>query len=126
MIIYRIEHPENGKGPYRQYEPLTLNGIAINDYHADFTTHPSPRREFADKDEYGYVRDYFYMPDDYYCGFISIEQLLTWFESEWIDVMHIHGYFLCEYEVPDLCVRIGHFQCIFKMERAKLVQKELV
>lgn len=116
MLIYRIEHPVNGNGPYKQTKenaPRNEYGESINNVHGGDPTHPAPFSDF------GHMIMWYEK-----CGFESIDKLLVWFESEWIDILHDLGYLLCIYEVPDLCVHIGNFQVVYDHDKAVLIHKE--
>lgn len=117
MRIFRIEHPGNGRGPYKQTTEDVVRdeyGTSINIAHSD-CSHPNPRADFGH-----WIMSY------EQCAFDSIEKLLVWFDEQWIDILHDAGYMLCEYEVPDLCVRVGNFQVVYDADKARLIHKERV
>lgn len=98
MLVYRVE-TINGVGPYR--------ADIIADDTPSTPTHPTPQNDGID---WWKVRTYPF--DDYYCGFVSIEQLKEWF------AMYYHALVngLCRvavYKIHHKRVLKGKHQCIF-------------
>lgn len=122
MYVYRIEHKEIGIGPYRQLSKINmidLDQYDMLDAHVNYT-HPSvlvdvwtlPKIDSKPKP---------YTLDDYVCGFDTIEQLMSWFESCWLPILHTNGYVLTIYDVSDSLVVAGKHQIVFVKSQAVLI-----
>lgn len=117
MLVYRVEHKRHRHGPYRCENLKTkkckdLAWALLGDHDSDFE-HPCPQEE-------GIL-----MRERDYCGFISIEQAVEWFDG-WLDRLHFAGYCLAVFEVPEDYVKLGERQAVFPRESYKRVDTLLL
>ncbi len=114
-LVYRIED-RNGCGPYNadRYEG---NGISkkikrslsrtLCRAHKNGDLYPDASRRMSDDDR---------------CGFISIEQLLSWFDG-YLDRLHRNKFRLAIYEVPDDDIdRSCSKQVVFKLRKLRPIK----
>lgn len=101
MLIYRLEHPDSGRGPY------------VSTGHASTASWTWSRRP-PPADDLGLAGKWLRL-DDAHFGFASVEQLKRWFDptDPDIEVLTGEGYEVVTYEVPDEAVILGHKQLVF-------------
>lgn len=139
MIIYRVEHPKTGIGPYNfkwnEYIDVIENdveyfmkeyGITLNDVnHAFMSTDLGYKHSTSDsihssgiKDELKSLGKKFKTTD--YCGFNSFSAYYKWFNDSF-DILIEYGYQLSKYEVDEAYVTTGINQLAFSKDKAKLL-----
>lgn len=96
MYVYRIEHPETGKGPYS-------TGWSPGISYASTKRHPAP-----DEDGLGYMDN-----KEEYCGFESLEKLCGWFNLRNRRAMAAQGFLLLKIRIVKGAVRKGKQQVLF-------------
>lgn len=135
MIIYRIEHPTTGNGPYvgnsfnydsaaleyegifpsaSEYDLIFQNDFSnhlgqkhsIGNYN---NTHPGVRKDVRNFDSSEDV-----------CGFNSEDQYREWFRGLYT-VLGTLGYHLCIYSVDDTYVKPGRRQIAFNKSKSTLI-----
>lgn len=125
VTVYRIEHIENGNGPYNNSK------FDMADYHdsMDQIRHPTINNDsllnynwrnlrYSRAAHYGWF-------EDWYFAFSSIEQMRAWFyQDEWLELLDDHGFVLREYEVEDMYFLQGNAQCMLKKEKALCFNEE--
>lgn len=106
MIVYRVEHPLDGGGPY-------LGGWGFEDLKWDHNNdeHPGPRQEGLR------------IGDDDLCAMSSMDKLIAWFDGWW-DRLSEAGFHVAEYEAPKAYVKEGKRQLIFNKHMATLIKSE--
>lgn len=103
MRVYRVEHPEDGHGPYGGANRIySLNYAHQND------TRPNPQWEGL---EMGY---------EDYCALSSMERLCEWFEGWWGQIRY-YGFHIAVYEVSEEHVGQGKMQLVFTRNKAQLI-----
>lgn len=114
MKIYRVEHADNGVGPYNsKYAP---EGMA-HEHSADRAGHPSPVVD-------GIVEFYSDIRPEYLCGLTERAAIFAWFDG-WLRTLHERGFVLATYEVPAEHVLTGRSeQVLFDRHEAALVATE--
>jgi len=111
MIVYRVEHKETGKGPYRG-----LHGInAIYTAHND-DAHPTIWEDIWDSRETMIALVDLYDVDSL-CGFRSLRDLRKWFKG-FLRLLKKHNFVIRAYETETYAV--GKKQVYFVPERAFL------
>lgn len=116
-IIYRVEHPVSGIGPYRHDH--------INPMHCDLQRlmgqeHSKDMGESND-DHPGAYNDFdMDLQENDIFGFNSLEDLTTWFDT-WLDILFEMGYVVRSYKVADNFVAdsISGLQVVFKKQFAE-------
>ena len=118
MKVYRLQN-ERGTGAYGR-------GIIFD--HCN-VRHPAPLEDSKLKKQmdkklfltaYGWFDS---IPNNLF-GFESIKQFKTWFfNDEWINEFHEHGYAIYVYEVSADHVAVGSTQVVFRIEQATLIAK---
>lgn len=107
MRVYRVENC-SGCGPYRYPGTREMSNAHNN----------NPQKYPV-----------FYMDIDidiiqatyYHCGFISIDQLLEWFDG-FFTLLSNRGFRVTVWEVEEQYVRIGKKQLCFKREKSSMVE----
>jgi hypothetical protein len=112
VLIHRVEHPLDGRGPYNSED----HGIeGIHTAHGDSIEHPSSVKSLGKFPE-----------PDQFCGFVSKKALTRWFE-DFIPQLREAGYKYVQYEVdpkhvlgPDRVGQVLFFRsastCILRKE----------
>jgi hypothetical protein len=103
MLIYRVEHPLTGDGPFGY--------VSIFDHRTDCSkSHPTPAAEGIT------------MPHDWYCGCESLAQLSHWFSTAWKRLIDL-GFHIAVYDVDEeeACI-VGRTQCVFDKAQAELAE----
>jgi hypothetical protein len=136
MRVLRIER--NGKGVYRNDagenapidDAIQLIAKRRGGYAPEFSNwdgalspyrHPTPLRDVPGFEAL-YDRQGEAAAQAYFCGFHSMAQLVTWFDSEAIrSAMNEVGCKLVTYEVADKHVMTGDWQIMFRMSEAQVV-----
>lgn len=112
MLIYRIEHPSNQKGPY--WTDQAPSGLY--DAHED-DLHPAAYEDNSD------VRHFFYNPnipaENIRYGMPTLESLYEWFKG-FILALHNKGFHLTVYEARPNQFAVGK-QVIYNLKGASLV-----
>ena len=105
MYIYRIEHKDDGIGPYfRDAYIRNDDGICINEAHMN-NTHPSMWQEHS-------KNSVIYSSMRYKCAFDTVEKLVTWFDG-WLTILDENDFIVAIYSVSGDNVHIGEYQTIF-------------
>lgn len=112
MYIYRIEHPDTHKGPYTHNWNLARN---LCEDHQD-CTHPDMFADVAECNMWKYTMK----GSKFYACFDKIEDLCSWFHG-WLRTFAEFDFIMCIYDIPDLIIRRGVYQCMVELEHAKLV-----
>lgn len=102
MVIYRIEHEENGIGPYFN---------CITDYVHYGNNCPSPEDDGIKK-----------IPHSHY-GFKSKKDLLKWFGKSYVWSFRSEQHYVYKYRVPDEAVSVGEKHLAFNRSRATKLGK---
>lgn len=106
-MVYRVEHPEHERGPYRSEYGL----IHLDDKHSSDTEHhPCPQ-----SDGIGYD-----WPDGWKFGFRTMIQLGTWFEGFGNDLAGA-GMVVRRLLVDEEHIKDGRHQVAFDRDAAKVV-----
>lgn len=109
MIVYRVEHKETGKGPYRGLQSVN----AICTAHCA-SSHPTLWEEIWDSRELMVtLADY----ETGLCGFRSLRDLRKWFKG-FLRLLKKHNFVIRAYETETYAV--GKKQVFFVPERAYL------
>jgi hypothetical protein len=100
LKIYRVEHHEDGQGPYCKH--------GYDFWHRQDARHrhPVPFDDF-DLDPPSYALKF---------GFSSPKQLTAWFTPAELRLLRRHGFIVCVYDVPDADVIVGRSQVAFPGE----------
>ncbi len=122
MLVYRIEHPSDGIGPYssrngQDTEELRdwLNGDSAELHRAhDPRSTPHPLVSEIDDFRIGFL-----------CGCESIEKLRDWFRG-FLDSLHDCGFVVVTYEVPEEYVHTDGLQVCFPPEHGTKVETESI
>lgn len=112
MVVYRIEHPEHGLGPYSAegcYLAIRVGNKLIN-AHCGSDEHPSPRIDNLSKFLAKYENALFACPD--------MVTLRAWFDSFWGELMQA-GYRVEIYRVKDYKIGKSGKQVAFDPATAK-------
>lgn len=119
MLVYRLEHPSHGMGPYSRYDgtpDMRVLGEMLCDEHGrDAIDHPSPwddrLEDFHRKLVYaGYSNAFFACP--------SSETLKDWFKEFWEWLMEL-GYQVKVYRVESYKIGKSGKQIAFDITSAK-------
>lgn len=115
IIILRVEHATTGTGPYQHGWQFD------SDRHYD-ENHPVPHRdrgiaEVLEK----YLREW-EMPSSIFCGFGSLSQLVSWFNTKEMTTLMLKGFVVKAYRSHHYV--IGEKQVIFVKEEAEEVRAE--
>jgi hypothetical protein len=104
MLVYRIEHPSNGQGPYdsNMYEQPT-NYWRMLEKHDLSDKHPSPRGEFGPKA----------VDKDLYCALHSEERIKEWFHG-FRGLLRNNGFKLMVFECEPVFYSEESGQILFK------------
>jgi hypothetical protein len=109
MLVYRIEHPSDGKGPYSGRSDYEKEGVQdwldgdfeeLHQAHDPFST-PHPLVNEIDGFERGDL-----------CGCESLDKLRDWFKG-FLDSLHDCGFVVVTYEVPAEHVHTDGLQVCF-------------
>lgn len=120
MLVYRIENPEDGIGPYRRD---TLNWGDERPFNV-YGLHPTPYDDAALREMWEFMPAC--QQEAFYFGFADEAQMRAWFyRDEWLRVMKDAGMKLTVWECKH--ARYGNAQAIFKREEATLIlTRELI
>jgi hypothetical protein len=116
MLIYRIEHPTNGEGPYQ-------NSVPGMEKHDGDPKHPSP---YSDGMQQIWSRVIWGNDIDatrLHCAFDSIEKLDAWFSREDLRRLGKLGYVLATYEVSPQYVFEGKYQVVVDLVAAEGISR---
>jgi len=104
MFVYRIEHPDSGKGPYtHQYDCAPYNRVRnALDYTQISNNHPGMWKDL--KPVNGFCRE------EHYCAFESFTMLCAWFTRDALQVIHDAGFICNIYSVDEHSVSRGKYQ----------------
>lgn len=114
-LVYRIED-RNGCGPYNadRYESNNVSSKIKRSLGRTLSR--------AHRNGYLYPDASLRMSGDDRCGFISIEQLLSWFDG-YLDRLHRNKFRLAIYEVPDNDIdRSCSKQVVFKLRELRPIK----
>jgi hypothetical protein len=100
-IIYRVEHPYDGKGPYTGY----YNCLGYFPRSHNRNTHPNPYMESNNTR---------FMQSNEYCGFESISAFKKWFNPKERQILKDKGFELIQMSVLTKNVIKFEKQLIFK------------
>lgn len=122
MLVYRVQHRENGYGPYSHLrfdnQPRCwVAGKKITRHHNTSGEHPSVKEDVP-----GLCHWFEPMPDHLFCGFRSQSELLHWFRGHENRLVWA-GYIVAAYDVDISHVKFGSKQLVFDMSKAKLVKR---
>lgn len=98
-LVYRFEHPEDGKGPF-------TSGTQVYKYDLHAWNMPTPYAEKID------------FTCDFYCAMANLEKLYFWFTASDREVLYESGFELVAYMVPAIHVKDGEQQCMFNKGEA--------
>lgn len=123
--VLRVE-TKTGIGPYQ--DSTWGLGRRLADDHSD-GSHPSPKQKgepWEGLEASNLFGLYSRRPDnrsiaDEYCGFLDIEQMISWFSPGWRKLMDEAGFVLAVYECEEADVFLGEHQITFRKRDAKLV-----
>lgn len=110
LWVYRVEDRTTGDGPYHNYNETDLR-IELCDNHNDDNTHPGPWAE-------GWSELVWDLNDARF-GFISPEQLVTWFKG-YLTELEDADYLVRIYNIKDAERFISKHQCMFDMNESTL------
>lgn len=110
LWVYRVEDRTTGDGPYHNYNETDLR-LELCDNHDGDSTHPGPYGEYWDEDVWRL--------HDARFGFISPEQLVTWFKG-YLTELEDADYLVRVYNIKDAEHFISDYQCMFDMHYASL------
>lgn len=113
MLVYRVEHPTLGLGPYYSGSKFSHRDDMIED-HCDSRQHPHPHCD---------TLTHFDM-DEHVCACASIESLVKWFDG-YLRLLNDDGFVIRVYQVDDSTKVSKHTgQCVFYKYDAVLVQSK--
>lgn len=115
MKIYRFE-TDDGRGPYKYDLQLIWNG----NFNCDPSKCPTPERDERLAPEWNSVR---HLSLHYKFGFISEDQVMSWFPTNTRRLLIEAGIKLRIYHVDESDVIQGDTQCVFKHRWAVLVEE---
>lgn len=98
MKVWRIEHPVDGRGPYRSTAGGLRGGFTIS----------SPRKK-QPCPKYDGITGF---REGWFCGFTSLPDLLQWFDHIFTG-LELAGFTIQLYILPDKYVERGEYQCVF-------------
>ena len=118
MLVWRVEHRKSRVGPYTHgsYKEGTLRKTINNAHGYDEIRrgkahlHPTPSQDrgiYSD-DFYEFKRN----NPDFNCGFISIQQLKSWF-ARWLRKLNQKGFVIRTFEVDGNECLVGQKQVVF-------------
>lgn len=108
--VYRIEHPTDGKGPYRSSRVYDDDfGDLLHDMMSKHSIYVSPNHPAPQLD--GISSDTFYA-NDMQCACATLKQLKQWF-GEFITPLCKSGFHIVKYYVPRKRVYYGRHQVVF-------------
>lgn len=128
--VYRVEHKEQGYGPYLKpeedeneengwsaYSETHWEVEGLHDAHENSDDHPGPRMDGLSWDRTDY----------HVFGFISRKSLDEWFKG-FEHKLHAAGFVVNVYEASELTTHVGgsERQCIFVKHDSKLVDTQSV
>lgn len=117
VLIYRIEHPESGEGPYAGGD------VCWGDHFPGSERHPSPEDDSGLEDFW--LRLGFDERREWSFSFSSIAQLRAWFyQDSWLQAMHEAGFKLTVWEVEPGGWQLGHAQAIFRKADARKIREQ--
>ncbi len=99
MIVYRLEHPSHGMGPYSRFEG-TDDMRALGELLLDEIGHPCPE---TDRLLEYYLKMYKGGVSNAFFGCPTLELLQSWFAEFWPWLMEL-GYKITVYETSDYCL----------------------
>lgn len=114
MLVYRVEHPETGRGPYTH---AAYKNVNCESYGIDGLS--SKKRPMPYSDGLGYD----YEHPGHRFGFHDYRKLANWFSKEDKQNLAKHGFVCRVYSVPKKHVRLGSKQLTFDITKSKLVRK---
>ncbi len=120
MLVYRIEHPDTGMGPYSRYEgdnSMNELGQELCDTHAVSSEHPSP---WDDGLQAFFLKHCSGSKCNAFFGCADPESLYTWFKPFWTRLMQL-GYQMEVYRVKQYKVSKSGKQIAFDIMTAKRV-----
>ncbi|TDD97215.1 hypothetical protein [Actinomadura rubrisoli] len=109
MRFYRVARPLAGDwqgipvGPYQWRSRKDKDGDVLTEMsyeHCD-SNHPTPQL-----DGLGHI------DGDEYCGFPSMDELRSWFDGDWLELLGSIGFRIYVYEVDEDYVREGGHQAV--------------
>jgi len=109
VIVWRVEHPESGRGPHHHATYLeTDNNPSYglwSDYESglDAQHHPLPHQDGLRNVDY----------DGMLFGFASLWKLKEWFNENDRAIMYDFGFHIVTFLVPDDKVKKGWMQLVF-------------
>lgn len=84
-LVYRIEHPSDGKGPYTTNYPYDDEDMKWD--HKPANNHPNPWADSMSIE----------IKKDQYCGFTSLDFLYAWFKG-YLTNLHNNGFIIKVYD----------------------------
>lgn len=118
VTIYRIEHVKTARGPYNHGDipDSDADGVMVARYDCEDRReqtheHPTPSEDGI----YDFERGV------HYSGFASMEDLLAWFDQEFLDDVRPHGFHVRKYKVHEDHVLVGHTQVAFERDHATYI-----
>lgn len=119
MIVYRLEHPLTGNGPYCTSEGTPrarkLASELIEEHGNRYIEHPSPLED----DLSTFTRRCMKGAECYaFFGCSSIELLYNWFKEFWSQLIDA-GFQVVQYEVESYQIGKSGLQLAFDMRKAK-------
>ena len=114
MLVYRVEHPSNGLGPYHP-DTLFIQRADLCDDH-NFGRHKKadPLEDIGRH----------FKPGKHVCALSTIERLTAWFDG-WLRPLHAQGFVISVYDTfEDVKVSQATGQCVFDKTQATLIQSK--
>lgn len=114
MLVYRVEHPSNGLGPYHPDTVFAQRNDMCDDHNFGFRRKSDP---FEDVGRH-------FRPGIHVCALSTIKALTAWFDG-WLRPLHTQGFVISVYDTfDDVKVSRATGQCVFDKERATLIQSK--
>ena len=124
ILVFRVEHPDDGLGPYMSPKFPKDTAIKLRNTH-NTSRHPGVNRVLRGA---GVIDNcYAKVPEEIHSGCDSLETLDAWFEDFWEDFKEA-GFRIYKYIVRDeSCIKGTYGQIVFDMPSAeRLVDMEIV
>ncbi len=108
MLVYRIHKQDDIKvGPYHG------SAIFVPEISRRIPARPNPKED-------GIIS---FMSSFHFCGFSSIQSLLSWFSAWVLRELFRMGYCVSVLEVPNALVKVGKNQVVFPLESYNYVSE---
>ena len=116
--VWRIEHPETGRGMYT-HRPSTVHLVPTT-----AAEHPCPADDLRLSSTRARAGRGTYPEKWERFGFVDLDQLRRWMHrDEWFSTLAQNGYVLAEVQVPAAHVCIGDTQCTYDSREVLAVRR---